>query len=54
MLQYELYQGKSKNNAALIARNDQGSMPLTWMIRGGGAPIIVDCKRDDILLSQIS
>ena len=30
-LQYELYQCKNKNSAALIARSDQGSMALTWM-----------------------
>ena len=37
----------SKNNAALIARSDQGIMRLLGRnprIRGGGAPRVVVCK----------
>ena len=56
MLQYEQYQGKSKNNAALIARSDQGSMVLTWMkTLGLGVAMrreLLFARRDDVLLYE--
>ena len=49
---------KSKNNAALIARSDQGSMALTWMktLELGVAVCreLLYAKHDDVLLLQIS
>ena len=47
---------KSKNNTALIARGDQGSMALTWMkTLGLGAAMRRDLlfvSRDDALLHE--
>ena len=56
MLQYEQYQGKIKNYAALIARSGQGSMALTWMkTLGLGVAMrreLLFVRRDDALLHE--